>query len=88
MSTPISNVIEKKETFTGNNSNNNNSINWKSYGILAILYLLITSDIFTENILSIISGTIDGREVTCKGAIISAIILVIAHILIMHNLGN
>ncbi len=57
-----------------------------SYGILIFLYIMISSDIFAETILSSIPGAVDGRSITTIGVIISAIVLVLAHIFIMNNL--
>lgn len=54
-----------------------------SYGVLLLLYLIITSDTFSEVVLSPFPGAMDGRNVTTVGAIISGIILVLCHILIM-----
>jgi hypothetical protein len=57
-----------------------------SYGILFLLYLIITSDTFAEVVLNPFPGAVEGRSVTTVGAIISAIILILCHILIMTYL--
>jgi hypothetical protein len=86
MSTSINDIQTKKESSKENNKIE--SVNWKSYGVLAILFLIVTSDIFQENILSCFGSALNGREITLMGAIISAIILIIAHILIIHQLND
>ena len=57
-----------------------------SYGILFFLFMVVTSDTFSETVLSAIPGTVVGREVTTTGAIVSGIILILAHILIITYL--
>lgn len=63
-----------------------NTINWKSYGIFAILFMIATSDVFQENILSNFSSAVDGREPTIIGMLITVIMLITAHVLIMANI--
>lgn len=55
-----------------------------SYGILFFLYLIITSDIFGEIVLSNFPNAVSGRSVTTTGAIISGIILILTYILIIN----
>ena len=54
-----------------------------SYGVLFLLFLIITSDTFAEVVLSPCPGAVDGRSVTTVGAVVGGIILIICHILIM-----
>lgn len=57
-----------------------------SYGVLAFLYLVISSDVFADVVLSALPGAVEGRSVTTLGAIMSAIILILAHLLIITYL--
>ena len=79
-------IEDNKENKDKTSSNNSNNFNTCGYGILAFLFLIITSDVFGEIVLSTIPGAVEGRTVTTLGAIISAIILIIAHMLIMNYL--
>lgn len=63
-----------------------NNINFTSYGIFAILFMIMTSDVFQENILSHFSSAMDGRVLTTTGMLITILSLIVAHILIMYNL--
>lgn len=90
MSTAISNIIQKKEALKEKASddcfNEGGKSSWKSYAILGILFLIITSDVFVDNVLCSFSSATRGRDLTIVGAIISAIILIIAHILIVSQI--
>lgn len=66
--------------------NEKKGIDFKGYAILGLLFLIITSDVFQDNVLANFNGALDGRAITTTGAIISAICLIIAHILLIHNL--
>ena len=67
-------------------TNTSNTIDFKSYGIFAILFLIVTSDVFQENILSNFESAMDGRNVTTTGMLITVLMLLFAHMLIMHNI--
>jgi hypothetical protein len=75
---------EKKVENENKNNDNNNGMSSCSYGILAFLFLIVTSDVFADNILSAIPGAIENRSVTTFGSIVAAIILILLHILIMN----
>ena len=79
--------IEKRAWHAGESCwKNLTDINWKSYGVLAVLFMIVTSDVFQENVLSCFSSAMDGSIVTTTGMLITAIVLIIAHILIMYNI--
>ena len=71
-----------KESFTETKKD----IDFKGYALLGILFIIITSDVFQDNVLAKFNGAVDGRMITTTGAIISAICLIIAHIILVHNL--
>lgn len=86
----MNNTTKKEITSNDSSSNaeqkNLTDINWKSYGVLAVLFMIVTSDVFQENVLSCFSSAMDGSIVTTTGMLITAIVLIIAHILIMYNI--
>ena len=91
MSTSIDNILHKKESLKENATddcfNEGGSSSWRSYTILGILFLIITSDVFIDNVLCSFSSATKGRDLTFVGAIISAIILIIAHIIIVSQIN-
>ncbi len=92
MSTSITNIIQKKETLKEKASGNDcfkddGNASVKSYAILGILFLIITSDVFIDNVLCSFSSATKGRDLTIVGAIISAIILIMAHIIIVSQIN-
>ena len=94
MSTNITNLLGEgkavREALSDANGcfKNSGSADWASYGILAILFLVITSDIFVDNVLCMFKSAVKGRNITFVGAIISVIILIMAHIVIMSQINN
>lgn len=57
-------------------------LNWKMYGLLFIIFILITSDIFIDRILSRFKGAVSGTEATSYGTIIQGIMLVLFYMII------
>ena len=57
------------------------AINYKLLILLFILFLLITSDIVTDKILSNVDGATNFREVTTKGSLIQGVGLVGLYVL-------
>ena len=86
MSSTSDSIEQKKEELTKKNDNYLTTLNWRSYGLLMLLFLIVQSDIFNETILSCIPGAIENRELTLTGAIISGLILCVAHIFLMYNI--
>lgn len=85
MTDSIYSVKEKLEDRkVDNNNDKNNGMTTCSYGILAFLFLIVTSDVFADNILSAIPNAVENRSVTTFGSIVAAIILILLHILIMN----
>ena len=84
MTDSIYSVKEKLEEKVENDKNT--GMTTCSYGILAFLFLIVTSDVFSDNILSAVPGAIENRSVTTFGSIVAAIILILLHILIMNYL--
>ena len=74
---------DKKETFLDSKID---SFSWKGYGLFVVLYLIVNSDVFIDNILSCYGPTLNGRELTLTGALISIIIIIIAHIFLTYQL--
>ena len=86
MASTSDSIVQKKEEIDKKNDNYLTTLNWRSYGLLMLLFLIVQSDIFNETILSCIPNAIDNRELTLTGAIVSGLILCIAHILLMYNI--
>jgi len=57
-------------------------LNWKMYGLLFIIFILITSDIFLDRILSRFKGAVSGTEATSYGTVIQGIMLVLFYMII------
>lgn len=51
--------------------------------LLLIVFLLVCSDYIINNVLSLIPGTVRGREVLSRGVIVQGVILVL-----LYALGN
>lgn len=54
---------------------------WQRALLLIILFLIIVSDYFVNNIVSIVPGATKGREVTNRGAFVQGICLVLLYAL-------
>lgn len=54
--------------------------------ILFILYMIINSDVFTDNILSTFGGTVDGRDITTFGAMLQALTLILFYAVLTQYL--
>ena len=67
--------------------NNKSKFNYKQYLLLLLLFLIVSSDIFSETILQNIPNATEGRDTTFYGAIIAGIILVICHAVISHQIN-
>lgn len=50
-------------------------VNWKVLLLLIFVYLLINSDLFIDNVLSRIGGTMNGDSIAAYGTIIQSLIL-------------
>lgn len=59
-------------------------VNWKQGLLLFVILLFVFSDIFTNNIVSYIPGTVEGREITEKGKIMLCAMAVILYALVMY----
>jgi len=57
-------------------------LNWKMYGLLFIIFILITSDVFIDRILSKFSGAVSGTDATSYGTVIQGIMLVLFYMII------
>ena len=51
-----------------------------NYFILFLLYLIINSDVFVNNVLSSINGTVNVDKVTTLGALLQAFTLVLLYV--------
>jgi hypothetical protein len=65
-----------------------NNFSAQGYGLFVILYMIVTSDIFSDNILAHINGTVDNTNVTSFGALVSCLMLIIMHITIVELLKD
>jgi len=52
---------------------------WREGLLLFVLFLLVVSDYFVENILSLIPGSAQGREATNQGAVVQGVLLVLGY---------
>lgn len=57
-------------------------VNWKVFLFIIMIYLIINSDIFLENILSKLDKTVEGNVPTTYGTIIQSLILGVSYLLI------
>uniref|UniRef100_A0A6C0LJQ4 Uncharacterized protein n=1 Tax=viral metagenome TaxID=1070528 RepID=A0A6C0LJQ4_9ZZZZ len=78
--------IKTKENDEKVDEEKNKGFSFKSYALLLLLFMLVTSDIFNETVLSCVPSATEGRDATMTGAIISGIILCIAHAVIINNM--
>jgi len=58
------------------------SISWKKYIILFLLLIIFYSDIFIEKVISKISDSVEGTNLTTKGVVMTAMFATIAYMLI------
>lgn len=58
----------------------------QSCGILFILYIIINSDVFVDNVLSTFGGTVNGRDITTFGAILQALTLILFYAVLTQYL--
>ena len=47
--------------------------------ILFLLFLVVLSDFVLHNVVSMVSGTVVGREATSRGVVVQGVILVLAY---------
>lgn len=74
--------LTKKDDFSDMLVNANKQFSWKIAGLLFIVYLILNSDIFIENVLGGISQTLhDKNDPTDIGIIVSGLLMVIAYII-------
>ncbi len=75
-----------KERADNNTSTKNNQWSLKSYMLLAVLFFIIMSDAFLENVLvPICPSCMNARELTTTGAIASIICIIIFHAIISNH---
>lgn len=58
------------------------SLNWHAGGCMFIFFILLSSDIFINNMLVRINGTVSGRSVTHLGVLIQATLMMIFYFII------
>lgn len=93
---PMSNTKDTKDTKTTKptqpSTTNPCSIlkptNIKQYIILFIIFLIVRSDLFVDNVLSLSSAAVKGRVVSSYGVIIQGLALVCIYILAYYMLVN
>jgi len=74
--------IEKKGDLNHMLINGISDMNIKIAIMLAFLYIILNSEIFIDNVLSKIDGTLDDGRTTNKGVFVSSLLLAIGYILI------
>lgn len=75
--------LTKKDDFSDMFVNATKQFSWKIAGLLFIVYLLLNSDIFIENVLGSISSTLhDKNDPTDIGIIVSGILMTFAYIIL------
>jgi hypothetical protein len=84
----LDNIVNKKNNtniITHNMGSNDviNALNIKALIGLFVIFILITNNIFTENILSKIKGTYNGTRLTVVGIIVQSIIMIILYIALL-----
>jgi hypothetical protein len=84
----LDNIVNKKNNtniITHNMGSNDviNALNVKALIGLFVIFILITNNIFTENILSKIKGTYNGTRLTVVGIIVQSIIMIILYIALL-----
>lgn len=50
-------------------------VNWKVFVLIILIYIIINSDVFIDNVLSGFSGAVDGDRTTTYGAIVQSMIM-------------
>ena len=78
--------IKTEESAETTDEEKNKGFSFKSYALLLLLFMLVTSDIFVETVLSCVPGSTEARETTFQGAIVSGIILCIAHAIVLSHI--
>ena len=56
-------------------------VNWKVFILVILIYIIISSDIFTDNVLSGIKGATIGDKTTTYGATICGLIMGFSYLL-------
>lgn len=59
---------------------------WQNGLVLFLLYLLVVSDFFVNNVLSLYPGATEGREASNVGAVVQGVVLVLLYALVNYLL--
>jgi len=85
---PIEKTKRNKERADNNTSTSTKNNQWslKSYMLLAVLFFIVMSDTFLENVLvPVCPSCMNARELTGTGAIASIICIIIFHAIISNH---
>lgn len=79
--------IKEKMQPSGSTTKTEGAWSLKSYAILAVLFFVVMSDTFLENVLvPVCPSCMNARELTTTGAIASIICIIIFHAIISNHL--
>lgn len=63
-------------------------LNVKVVIILFVLFLLVISDVFTNNVIGMFGGCVKGRQTTMLGSIVQGIFLVLLFMVALYLIDN